>query len=165
MWRHPDLDTVSIKSARLIPPSTLTICAPACINSRAESTASCVVADAIKGMSAIIRQCVEAAATLWVWYAISATVTGSVLLCPWRTMPSESPTKIASTPASDAMCVKQASYAVTTLNLVFSARCLFNVLRVICTTVYFLCIDSNQTRRIVAVSFELVTCWRDSVGD
>ena len=43
------------------------------------------------------------------WYAISSSVTGSVVSWPWMTMPRESPTSRQSAPASSMSLAKVAS--------------------------------------------------------
>ena len=48
-------------------------------------------------------------ATQRVWYAISSTLTASVLAAPWTTMPSESPTSSTSIPAASATAARLAS--------------------------------------------------------
>jgi hypothetical protein len=47
-------------------------------------------------------------------------LTPTVLLNPWQTIPSESPTRIVSTPAASATAAKVASYAVNIV--IFSPR-------------------------------------------
>ncbi len=57
----------------------------------------------MKGMSAITRTRFVARDTAAVWLTMSSMVTGRVEECPSIVMPSESPTRIASTPASSTM--------------------------------------------------------------
>ncbi len=92
----------AITSRRTRPPSILTATAPPSLTRRSASRAASR-GDTWKlpyGMSTMTGISGRARATARQWWSMSSTVTGRVVSCPSTTMPRESPTSSASTPAS-----------------------------------------------------------------
>ena len=75
----------------------------------AASSARSGVAQLWNGMSATSRAEPSPRETQAVWYTMSDTLTGKVLPWPCTTMPSESPTRMKSTPAASRVRAKLAS--------------------------------------------------------
>ena len=100
----------SMVSAIAMPPSSLTLAAPAFINWMALATpCSGPIWYEPNGRSATTSAAVRARATARTWYAISSSSTGIVLVSPCTTIPTESPTRIMSTPAVSTTRAKVAS--------------------------------------------------------
>ena len=94
----------AMASAIRSPPSSLTAAAPANLSINPALRTACrgLIWYVKNGKSATTSARFTPRTTQAVWYCIWASVTGSGVSWPWTTMPRESPTRIASTPASSA---------------------------------------------------------------